>query len=355
MTTMTFPPAPANETAAGVGASSNKDRTQTKERVVIRWFASNPASNKDIPTKTRNGGRMMPKRQQVKPAQVSPERTEMERLRKELEEARAQVKVLKERDAASHQEKQVTLLLAIADEEDESLELLSLRSNQFASNTAAQHEEAVPAVSRPSSLDSDEAKSKTPSPQEGSVQKKASEEHSLDREPNHETQAAILGMALENVVSGQVVMAQEKARSQRRPQGGDRRRNSPLKLPPNEIVAILDNVFPDDQDLQLADLQLRVEIYNQKLEQSEDLIASLFRDLEKARATIHILMSRNVDLASKVKRMLVDQEENMVHRVSLVKACAYICALFILCGGVEYFVAAVLLLFVLLEVESSVK
>jgi hypothetical protein len=105
--------------------------------------------------------------------------------------------------------------------------------------------------------------------------------------------------------------------------------------------------------LRLNDAEQRAQAYRSKLEKAEDLVASLFRDLERARRSIHTLVSRNFALTSHIKGIKMDQEDNTIQRSSLIKACVYVCPVFILCGGLEAFVATIILVWVLVEIESS--
>ena len=82
-------------------------------------------------------------------------------------------------------------------------------------------------------------------------------------------------------------------------------------------------------------------------------MASLFRDLERARRTIQSLVTRNVSLSRNIKKLKLDQEDNMIPRGSLVKACVYITPVFVLCGGLEFFVSTILLVWMLVELEAS--
>jgi hypothetical protein len=131
----------------------------------------------------------------------------------------------------------------------------------------------------------------------------------------------------------------------------------PIK-PPTEVVAICEQALPDVVDeksmpLRLKDAEQRAQAYRSKLEKAEDLVASLFRDLDRARRSIHTLVSRNVVLTSHIKGIKMDREDNTIHRASLIKACMYVCPVFILCGGFEAFLSTIILVWVLVEIESS--
>lgn len=139
----------------------------------------------------------------------------------------------------------------------------------------------------------------------------------------------------------------------------------PSVLPPIEVTAIHDPSSPLKATnmmsrnpaqllaIRLRDAEQRASAYRQKLETSQDLVASLFRDLERARRTIQSLVTRNLSLSRNVKNLKVQQEDNMIQRNSLVKACVYITPVFVLCGGLEFFLSTVLLVWILVELEVS--
>ena len=169
---------------------------------------------------------------------------------------------------------------------------------------------------------------------------KSDEEESLDRDPSPET---------ERVGADQIPLF---------PLGKESRMVPPaevsfvLEPPPIDIATIMDVA---NLRRALEDAELRAQTYRSKLEKSEDLVASLFRDLEKARRSTHTLVSRNVTLAGDLKSVKLDQEENMIHRNSLIKACMYVMPVFVLCGGLEVFSATIIFVWVLLELELSMK
>jgi hypothetical protein len=129
--------------------------------------------------------------------------------------------------------------------------------------------------------------------------------------------------------------------------------SSPVKASSTSLSASLSRNPAQLLAIRLKDAEQRASAYRQKLETSQDLVASLFRDLERARRTIQSLISRNLSLSRHAKNLRVQQEDNTIKRKSLVKACAYISPVFILCGGFEFFVSTVLLVWILVELEAS--
>merc|ERR1712226_1804482 len=97
-----------------------------------------------------------------------------------------------------------------------------------------------------------------------------------------------------------------------------------------------------------------------KLEASDDIIESVFKDLERARLCIHDLVYRNVQLASKLKekrRQDVKDEyedgEVTVEQYWLLKGSMYVGLFFFFTGGYEYFMASVMFVWLLLEANLS--
>lgn len=97
-----------------------------------------------------------------------------------------------------------------------------------------------------------------------------------------------------------------------------------------------------------------------KLEASDDIIESVFKDLERARLCIHDLVYRNVELAAKMKekrREDVKEEyeegEVNVEQYWLLKGSMYVGLFFFFTGGYEFFMASVMLVWLVLEVNLS--
>lgn len=141
--------------------------------------------------------------------------------------------------------------------------------------------------------------------------------------------------------------------------------NSPLEIndsnpstPPTEVFTIRDQSIPtnvDQKDMPkcLKDAELRAQAYRAKLEKADDLVASLFRDLDRARRCIYTLVSHSKGLNSQIKGIKLYQEDNTIHRSALVKACAYVSPVFILGGGFYAFVTTILFVWVLVEIDSG--
>jgi hypothetical protein len=128
--------------------------------------------------------------------------------------------------------------------------------------------------------------------------------------------------------------------------------------PPTVVAVHKKNIVPlveDDSLLhrRLAQSMLIAETYRCKLGKAEAKIASLFRDLEEARRSVHTLVSRNLTLAAKLKTKNVECDETMVPRASLFKACVYMSPVFVICGGFEHYLLTIVLLWLLLELEAA--
>jgi len=85
---------------------------------------------------------------------------------------------------------------------------------------------------------------------------------------------------------------------------------------------------------------------------AQELAMKLVRDLEEIREENERYVSKNRRLESKLQKIKVQQDENMIHRSRLVKACLYTSPVFILCGGLDAFLSTILLVWVLVEVDS---
>ena len=93
---------------------------------------------------------------------------------------------------------------------------------------------------------------------------------------------------------------------------------------------------------------------------SDDLVEGVFKDLERARLCIHDLVYRNVQLAAKLKekrREDLKEEyqdgEKAVEQYWLLKGSMYVGLFFFVFGGYEYFMAAVILVWLILEANLS--
>ncbi len=85
---------------------------------------------------------------------------------------------------------------------------------------------------------------------------------------------------------------------------------------------------------------------------AKELAAKLVVDLEELREENekHVLKNRRLEV--KLQILKAQQDEHMVHRGRLIKACLYTAPVFVLCGGLDAFLATILLVWVLIEVES---
>lgn len=83
-----------------------------------------------------------------------------------------------------------------------------------------------------------------------------------------------------------------------------------------------------------------------------ELAAKLVMDLEALREENEKQVTKNRRLEAKLQIIKAQQDEHMIHRGRLIKACLYTAPVFILCGGLDAFVATILLVWVLIEVEN---
>jgi hypothetical protein len=343
-------------------SASNNTKSETP-RKGFRWSMHappfSPSSSKQSPNKSSAAAGNTPKRlrssrskQQVKPNESSPSditlSTEdsvlVEQMQRELDEAREQIKAL--------QEIKVT-------QERENKALLIQRSNMAEarmSRTVLFPEESKSSEDVwPESSSKDEmsptaklaAKGGCAEPVEEataelSTTRAIEDEESVGRDSYRVTTSSAFWhtVAFENSPGHQNDRPQQPS------------------TPSSEVLAIREQGISKDlgdSPACLRDAKSRVRAYRAKLEKAEDLVASLFRDLERAKRSIHSLVSRNVALTSHIKSIKVDQEDNMVHRSSLMKACVYVSPVFILCGGLEYFLSTVILVWILIEIEVSLN
>jgi len=85
---------------------------------------------------------------------------------------------------------------------------------------------------------------------------------------------------------------------------------------------------------------------------AKDLAAKLVVDLEELREENEKHVLKNRRLEAKLQILKAQQDEHMVHRGRLIKACLYTAPVFVLCGGLDAFLATILLVWVLIEVEN---
>jgi hypothetical protein len=85
---------------------------------------------------------------------------------------------------------------------------------------------------------------------------------------------------------------------------------------------------------------------------AQELAAKLVLDLEVMREENEKHISKNRRLETKLQILKAQQDEHMVHRGRLIKACLYTAPVFLLCGGIDVFLATILLVWVYVEVES---
>jgi hypothetical protein len=340
---MALPQEPRLEEPTSASSKKSEDR---KLNGMIRWFVNLPLNNnekqRETPAETRSNGVRRRQTNKVKPDQQSEEKARIAEL---------------ERQLAKSQERVQQLEAATAQTNDDSISVMATTTEPIANDAT----KAVPATLDMSKTYPSPSANKEDDNQEDEVLMtsgyteetelslaKSDDEESLDQELDPETHISSWhGIALESAVSAGLISPDTEHHLQR-----------PRIIPPSEVLAICEpessEVDELDLKIKLEDAQLRAQAYRCKLEAAEDLVASLFRDMEMARRSTHTLVSRNVTLAGAIKGMRLDQEEHYISRSSLMKVCVYISPVFILWGGLEYFVSTIILVWVLLELEAAV-
>lgn len=75
------------------------------------------------------------------------------------------------------------------------------------------------------------------------------------------------------------------------------------------------------------------------LENAQDMASNLARDLEAVREENERLVASNRRLLASLQGVKQHQEDNMIYRGRLIKACLYCSPVFILCGGLDAFLS----------------
>jgi hypothetical protein len=133
---------------------------------------------------------------------------------------------------------------------------------------------------------------------------------------------------------------------------------------PEEITIICAPILEGKEEMcltdRLKDAQERSFFLDGKVEMADDLVEAVFKDLDRARLCIHDLVYRNVQLASKLKEKRREdikeeyqQGEVAVEQYWLLKGSMYVGLFFFITGGYEFFMAAVLLIWLILEANLS--
>ena len=138
--------------------------------------------------------------------------------------------------------------------------------------------------------------------------------------------------------------------------------------PPSEVVILREPTVQSPPRVshlsemdrsELLDAQHRAEFLGAKLIATEDLVESLFKDVESARGCIHQLVFKNVTLANRIEKLnrkleheKEERNEHMIQQYLLLKYSMYIGLLFFLFGNHELYFAAVMFLWLSLEVVT---
>lgn len=131
---------------------------------------------------------------------------------------------------------------------------------------------------------------------------------------------------------------------------------------PTEVTIICTSTGNEEPGLQEKheDALNQVAFLKSKLESADDIIESVFKDLERARLCIHDMVHRNVQLAAKLnekRRQDVKEEyeegEINVEQYWLLKGSMYVGLFFFFTGGYELFMASAMLIWLILEANLS--
>jgi len=131
---------------------------------------------------------------------------------------------------------------------------------------------------------------------------------------------------------------------------------------PKEVTIISTSVGDGEPELsgKYEDAVKQVAFLKSKLESADDIIESVFKDLERARLCIHDHVHRNVQLAAKTnekrRQELKDEYEEgeiNLEQYWLLKGSMYVGLFFFFIGGNEIFMASVMLVWLILEANLS--
>jgi hypothetical protein len=142
--------------------------------------------------------------------------------------------------------------------------------------------------------------------------------------------------------------------------GGTRNDKSFAASPPKEVLAMraaslrdrsMDNIdacIPEEENEGDHDAAAKEE----EIRMAREMASNLLQELETVRGENERMVSRTRRLQTHLQELKIHQEEHMIQRSRLVKACLYISPIFILCGGLDIFCITILLVWVLVEVEN---
>ncbi|CAJ1969196.1 unnamed protein product [Cylindrotheca closterium] len=131
---------------------------------------------------------------------------------------------------------------------------------------------------------------------------------------------------------------------------------------PKEVTIICASSVDEEPGLKEKneDAVKQVAFLKAKLEGADDIIESVFKDLERARLCIHDMVHRNVQLVGKLndkRRQDVKEEyeegEINVEQYWLLKGSMYVGLFFFFTGGYELFMASVIFIWLMLEANLS--
>ena len=110
---------------------------------------------------------------------------------------------------------------------------------------------------------------------------------------------------------------------------------------------------------ELVNAQHRAEFLEAKLDATEDLVESLFKDVEGARSCIYQLCHKNLSLARQIEALqgklqqdTASRDELMLQQYIVLKYAMYVGLLFFLFGNYDLYFAAVMFLWLCLEMVT---
>ncbi|KAG7351148.1 hypothetical protein IV203_010508 [Nitzschia inconspicua] len=145
-------------------------------------------------------------------------------------------------------------------------------------------------------------------------------------------------------------------------EGSDTSLNNSKASPPKEVLAMKSSrsvsghrSIPEEQAVDDGVDDTAAAAKEEEIRTAREMAANLLEELEAVRGENERIISRTRRLQTQLQELKIHQEENLIQRSRLIKACLYISPIFILCGGLDVFCISILLVWVLVEVESYME
>lgn len=133
---------------------------------------------------------------------------------------------------------------------------------------------------------------------------------------------------------------------------------------PEEITIMQLNAVDESNQLCLTDrlceAEERAAFMEGKLEKADDLVEGIFKDLERARLCIHDLVYRNSKLKKRLEsrrredvKEAYQEGEVILEHYWLLKGSMYVGLFFFISGGIEFFMATVFFVWLVLELNLN--